>query len=212
MFELVYFARPDSLVFGQNAQAARTRMGEQLAHQDKDIGGQFPEVDMVVPVPDSGVPAAIGYSRVSGIPYERAILRSHYFGRTFLLPTHDARAQGVRLKLSVNRELIAGKRLLLVDDSLVRGNTAREIVHMVREAGAAQVWMRIASPPLRWPCYLGIDMPSREELIINAHRDAAGVQAHIGVDHLRYLSEERLRHATANAPVCMACMNGRYPL
>ncbi len=212
IFELVYFARPDSLVFGQNAQAARTRMGEQLAQQDHERDGRFPAVDMVVPVPDSGIPAAIGYSRISNIPYECAILRSHYFGRTFLLPTHDARAEGVRLKLTVNRELVTGKRVLLVDDSLVRGNTARELVRLVREAGAAQVWMRIASPPLRWPCYLGIDMPSRQELIINAHGDEAGVQAHIGVDDLRYLSESRLRQATAQAPSCMACMNGRYPL
>ena len=212
VFELVYFARPDSIVFGQNAQAARTRMGEQLAQQDQELDGRMPEVDLVVPVPDSGIPAAIGYARVSGIPYERAILRSHYFGRTFILPTHDARAQGVRLKLSVNRELVAGKRLLLVDDSLVRGNTARELVRMVREAGALQVFLRVASPPLRWPCYLGIDMPSREELIINAHTDEAGVRDYVGVDHLRYLSEERLRRATGNAAACMACMNGSYPL
>jgi amidophosphoribosyltransferase len=212
VFELVYFARPDSIVFGQNVQSARSRMGEQLAEQDVEASLGPPEVDLVVPVPDSGIPAAIGYARRSGVPYERAILRSHYFGRTFILPVPDARAQGVRLKLSVNRELVAGKSLLLVDDSLVRGNTAREIVRMVREAGARAIHLRIASPPLRWPCYLGIDMPSREELIMNEYGSEEGVASFIGVDSLRYLSEQRLRAATADMPACMACMNGSYPL
>lgn len=237
VFELVYFARPDSEVFGQSAHAARVRMGAELARQDCDL----PRPDVVVPVPDSGVPAAVGYARESGIPFDMAILRSHYVGRTFILPSQDARTHSIRLKLSVVAAAVAGKRVLLVDDSLVRGNTAQELVAMVREAGAREVWLRLASPPIVMPCYLGIDTPTREELLINQVRgqvpgqirgpgcgatqddlmDAPAastdeavdlVRRFVGADNLRYLSLDGLRRATLARPFCMACMDGKYPV
>ena len=217
IFELVYFSRPDSTVFGQNVHTARTQMGEELAHADR-VEGLFEKhnahniPDMVVPVPDSGFPAAIGYARASGIPLEKAIIRSHYVGRTFILPDQDARTHSLHLKLSVIADVVRGKRVLLVDDSLVRGNTSRLIVQMVRDAGAREVWMRIASPPLAWPCYLGIDTPTREELIINQHTTAEGVQAFVGADNLRYLPMKGLKRATQNASFCKACMDGDYPI
>jgi amidophosphoribosyltransferase len=208
VFELVYFARPDSTVFGQGVHRARTAMGEALAEQDE--GEARP--DVVVPVPDSGFPAAIGYARRSGVPLEQALIRSHYVGRTFILPDQDARTHSLRLKLSVIRDAVQGKRVALVDDSIVRGNTSRLIVQMVREAGAREVWMRIASPPLAWPCYLGIDTPDRGELIVNQHADQDGVRRWIGCDQLRYLSLEALRRATLQRPFCFGCMTGTYPV
>jgi amidophosphoribosyltransferase len=211
VFELVYFARPNSEVFGQGVQRARWRMGEQLAFQDmRDGSAELP--DMVVPIPDSGVPAATGYSRASGVPLEMAILRSHYVGRTFILPDQDSRTHGIRLKLSVIKEVVRDKRVVLVDDSIVRGNTARKIVQMVREAGAREVWMRIASPPLGWPCYLGIDTPSHKELIINRHASMREVETSLGADNLRYLQLEGLQKATLNQPFCFGCMTGDYPV
>lgn len=210
VFELVYFARPNSDVFGQNAHQARLRMGEQLAIEDAAAGSLKP--DIIVPIPDSGMPAAIGYSRKSGIPLEQAIIRSHYIGRTFILPDQDSRSHSIRLKLSVIKDAVRGKRVALIDDSIVRGNTSRLIVQMVRDAGAAEVWMRIASPPLAWPCYLGIDTPDRDELVINRHGDAAGVQRAVGADNLRYLSLEGLKNATKRAEFCFGCMTGKYPV
>lgn len=211
IFELVYFARPDSNVFGQSVHGARTRMGEQLALQDADIPvGARP--DIIVPIPDSGFPAAIGYARKSGIPLEKAIIRSHYIGRTFILPDQDSRSHSLHLKLSVIRDAVVGKRVLLVDDSIVRGNTSRLIVQMVRDAGAKEVWMRIASPPLSWPCYLGIDTPNRDELIINQHTAVDGVQTFIGADNLRYLTLDALHAATGRGAFCTGCMNGDYPV
>jgi amidophosphoribosyltransferase len=211
VFELVYFARPNSDVFGQNAHQARLRMGEQLAAEDA-AAGMAAKPDIIVPIPDSGVPAAIGYSRRSGIPLEQAIIRSHYVGRTFILPDQDSRSHSIRLKLSVIKDAVRGKRVALIDDSIVRGNTSRLIVQMVRDAGAAEVWMRIASPPLSWPCYLGIDTPDREELVINRHGDALGVQRAVGADNLRYLSLEGLKNATKRAEFCFGCMTGKYPV
>jgi amidophosphoribosyltransferase len=210
VFELVYFARPDSVVFGQGVHSARTRMGEMLAKQDAEEG--LPKPEVVVPIPDSGFPAAIGYAKKSGIPLEKAIIRSHYIGRTFILPDQDSRSHSLRLKLSVIREVVEGKRVVLVDDSIVRGNTSRMIVQMVREAGASEVWMRIASPPLAWPCYLGIDTPTREELVINQKGSVEGVARFVGAENLRYLSQQSLRQATLNKPFCFACMDGDYPL
>ena len=173
VFELVYFARPDSVVFSRGVHRARTAMGAELAKQDAEAKrGPF---DVVVAVPDSGVPAALGYAKESGLLYEKAIIRSHYVGRTFILPSQDQRHHTVRLKLSVVKELVAGQRVVLVDDSIVRGNTARIIVDMVREAGAEEVHLRVASPPLHWPCYLGIDTPTREELIANRHENFASI-------------------------------------
>lgn len=228
VFELVYFARPDSRVFGQSVQEARIRMGEELAAQDAD-DPQLGRPDLVVPVPDSGVAAAMGYARRSGVPFEIAILRSHYVGRTFILPDQDARTHSIRLKLSVISAAVAGKRVVLVDDSLVRGNTARHLIQMLREAGAAAVWLRLASAPIAWPCYLGIDTPTREELIINrlssagadepraqnTEPDAAALEAvrvHVGADHLRYLTRSGLARGVFERPMCMACMDGRYPI
>lgn len=211
IFELVYFSRPDSNVFGQSVHGARTRMGEELARQDMQEG-LTPVPDIVVPVPDSGFPAAIGYARQSGIPLEKAIIRSHYIGRTFILPDQDSRSHSLHLKLSVIREAVAGKRVVLIDDSLVRGNTSRLIVKMVRDAGAKEVWLRIASPPLSGPCYLGIDTPTRTELVINQKHDMAGVQAFVGADNLRYLSLDCLRNATGRGSFCTGCMNGDYPV
>lgn len=211
VFELVYFARPNSTVFGQSVYAARTRMGVELAREDaKDPHGLAAEV--VVPIPDSGVPAAIGYARESGIPFEYGIVRSHYVGRTFILPDHDSRAHRLHLKLSILREVVAGKRVLLIDDSIVRGNTSRMIVQMVREAGAREVWMRVASPPIAWPCYLGIDTPTREELVINSAGSIEAVQRFLGADDLRYLSIEALQRASGGTSYCFGCMNGDYPV
>jgi amidophosphoribosyltransferase len=210
VFELVYFSRPNSTVFGQGVNAARVRMGIELARADAGKAGERP--DIVVPVPDSGVPAAIGYARESGIMYEKAILRSHYVGRTFILPDQDSRASQIGLKLSVIRDAVEGRRVLLVDDSIVRGNTSRQIVQMLREAGAASVSMRVASPPLAWPCYLGIDTPTRDELVINRAGSVDRVTEMIGVDDLRYLSVDGLRRATGGGPFCMGCMTGEYPV
>jgi len=209
VFELVYFARPNSTVFGQSVYAARVRMGTELARQD---AGATKRPDLIVPIPDSGNPSAIGYSRESGIPLEYGIVRSHYVGRTFILPDQDSRSHRLRLKLSVIPDVVAGKKVLLIDDSIVRGNTSRMIVQMVREAGAKEVWLRVASPPIAWPCYLGIDTPTREELVINRQGSVEGVARVLGCDDLRYLSQDALRRAVGGGPHCFACMDGDYPV
>lgn len=209
VFELVYFSRPNSTVFGQSVYAARNRMGVELARQD---ASEPLRPDVVIPIPDSGNPAAVGYARESGIPLEHGIIRSHYVGRTFILPDQDSRSHRLRLKLSVIRDVVANKRVVLIDDSVVRGNTSRMIVKMVREAGASEVWMRVASPPIAWPCYLGIDTPTREELIINREGSVDGVARFLGCDNLRYLSVEALGRAVNHGPHCYACMNGKYPV
>lgn len=210
VFELVYFARPDSLTFSQNTHLSRIRMGEELARQDLQDGGI--DADVVVPVPDSGNSAALGYARTIGLPLDEAILRSRHTGRTFILPDQDAREHGVAMKLSVIRESVRDRRVVLVDDSLVRGTTARQIVQRVRDAGARSVVLRVASPPLLWPCYLGIDMPSREELIANQAGGVEGVRQLLGADGLRYLALDGLRRATGGGPFCRACMDGAYPV
>ncbi len=212
VFELVYFARPSSQVFGQSVQSARLRMGEELARLDQSFSG--PRPDVVVPIPQSGMDAAIGYARESGLPLDEAITCSDEYShlRTFIQPKPAAREQGVRGKFSQVRNTLFGKRVLLVDDSLVRGHTARQLVQQVRAAGARAVSMRIASPPIAWPCYLGIDMPSRTELIINQQGSLAEVARHIGVEDLRYLDLEGLRRAVGGAAFCMGCMTGRYPV
>jgi len=210
VFELVYFSRPNSRAFGRSVNAARIAMGEELAIADEEAGVAGPAI--VVPVPDSGVPAAIGYARRSGQVYEKAILRSHYVGRTFILPDQDLRTAQIELKLSVIDEAVRAKRVILVDDSIVRGNTSRQIVQMLRDAGAGEVLMRVASPPLAWPCYLGIDTPDREDLIINRAGSVERVADTLGVDDLRYLSVEGLRRAAGGGRFCMACMTGEYPV
>jgi amidophosphoribosyltransferase len=210
IFELVYFSRPDSTTFSKSVHAVRRKSGEILAREDKDLEANKP--DIVVPVVDSGIPAAVGYSSASGIPLEIGLVRSHYIGRTFILPDQNSRTHSINLKLSAVEDVVAGKRVVLVDDSIVRGNTSRLIVKMVRDAGAKEVIMRIASPPIGWPCYLGIDTPDYNELIKNKTNSVKDIEKFIGADSLRYLSEEGLKEAAGNEDFCMGCMNGKYPV
>jgi amidophosphoribosyltransferase len=208
VFEHVYFARPDSLVFGRNVLASRLALGRQLA---KDAPAA---ADVVVPIPDSGMGAALGFAKESGIPFEWGLVRNHYVGRTFIEPKQSIRSFGVKIKLNPVREVIAGKRVVLIDDSIVRGTTSRKIVSMVREAGAAEVHMRISSPPTTGPCYYGIDTPTRAELIASSH-SVDEIRERIGADSLGYLSQEGLLAAVDDAAGqrhCTACFSGRYPV
>jgi amidophosphoribosyltransferase len=208
VFEFVYFARPDSQLRGREVYATRRRMGELLASQDSV------EADLVIGVPDSSFPSAEGYSAASGVPYGQGLIKNRYIGRTFIAPTPAARVLGVRRKLNPLRASIAGKRLVVVDDSIVRGTTTRELVKMLRDAGAAEVHLRISSPPFRWPCYYGIDTPDRDELIA-ANLSVDGVRAHVGADSLDFLSIENLMSAVGADPegsgYCRACLTGDYP-
>ncbi len=193
IFEYVYFARPDSIVNGKSVYEARKQMGHQLARE-------FPaDVDVIVPVPDSGVPAALGYAQEAQIPYELGIIRNHYVGRTFIQPTQNVRQLGVRLKHSANRSVLAGKRVVLVDDSVVRGTTSVKIVRMVREAGAKEVHLRIACPPITHPDFYGIDMPDREKLLA-ATQSLEEMTKTLEVDSLGFLSVEGLYHALGSGP------------
>ena len=189
LFEYVYFARPDSVVGGRNVYQARKTMGTRLAAEAPI------SADVVVPVPDGGTPAAIGYAQASGIPFELGIIRNHYVGRTFIEPTQSIRAFGVKLKHSANRAMIAGKRVVLVDDSIVRGTTSLKIVQMIREAGASEVHMRVASPMIFYPDFYGIDTPDRDGLLANRYADAAAMAEFIGVDSLAFLSIDGLYQA-----------------
>jgi len=208
VFEFVYFARPDTRLEGHEVYAARRRMGELLAAQAPV------EADLVIGVPDSGITAAEGYALASGVPYGQGLIKNRYIGRTFIAPTPAARVSGVRRKLNPLRSSIAGKRLVVVDDSIVRGTTTREIVKMLRDAGASQVHLRISSPPFAWPCYYGIDTPVREELIA-ASMSEDGVSAHVGADSLGYLTLENLMSAVGadseGTGYCRACLTGSYP-
>jgi amidophosphoribosyltransferase len=208
VFEFVYFARPDTQLRGLEVYATRRRMGALLASQGSV------EADLVIGVPDSGVAAAEGYSEASGVPYGQGLIKNRYIGRTFIAPTPAARALGVRRKLNPLRASIDGKRLIVVDDSIVRGTTTRGLVKMLRDAGAAEVHLRISSPPFAWPCYYGIDTPDRDELIA-ARLSVEEVRAHIGADSLDYLSLQNLMSAVgANAEgsgYCRACLTGNYP-
>jgi amidophosphoribosyltransferase len=185
IFEYIYFARPDSTLDGINVYEARKNFGRALARENRI------DADVVVPVPDSGVPATIGFSEASGIPFEMGLVRSHYVGRTFIEPQQSIRHFGVRLKLSPVPEVFAGKRVIVVDDSIVRGTTSRKIVKMIRDAGATEVHMRISSPPTRWPCYYGIDTPTRDELIA-ASQSVEEINQYITSDSLAYLSHESM--------------------
>jgi len=185
IFEYVYFARPDSVVNGKSVYEVRKRMGRRLAQESPA------DVDVVVPVPDSGVPAALGFAQETGLPYELGIIRNHYVGRTFIQPTQGAREMGVRMKLSPNRAVLAGKKVLLVDDSIVRGTNSIRVVRMVREAGAKEVHLRSASPPIQWPDYYGIDMPDREKLLA-ANHSVEEITKILGVDSMGYLSVDGL--------------------
>jgi amidophosphoribosyltransferase len=207
IFEFVYFARPDSRLYGREVHGARRRMGELLATQAPV------EADLVMGVPESGVPAAEGFARASGVPHGQGLVKNRYIGRTFITPGQDARDAGVRRKLNPLRENIAGKRLVVVDDSIVRGTTQRAVVKMLREAGATEVHLRISSPPLMWPCFYGIDIPDRGELVA-AHKSVAELEEFLGVDSLAYLSLENLVAAidALGAGFCTACLTGEYPV
>ncbi|MCS6856269.1 MAG: amidophosphoribosyltransferase [Sandaracinaceae bacterium] len=210
VFEYVYFARPDSTIDGISVYEARKRMGQVLAEE------QPAEVDVVIAVPDSGVSAALGYAARLGLPYEVGLIRSHYVGRTFIEPSQSIRDFGVRLKLSPVRKVLEGKRVAVIDDSIVRGTTSHKIVRMLRNAGAKEVHLRISSPPTRWPCFYGIDTPSPHELIASTH-SIAEISAFIGCDSLGYLSLEGLHRAMGHLrgrerAFCDACFSGEYPI
>jgi amidophosphoribosyltransferase len=212
VFEHIYFARPDSIVEGVSVYEARKRIGRELARES------HVDADMIVPVPDSGVPAAIGYSQESGIPFELGIIRNHYVGRTFIEPTEQIRHLGVRLKHNASRANLNGKRVILVDDSIVRGTTSIKIVEMVRRAGAREVHMRISSPPTAYPCYYGIATPERDQLLA-ARYDVAQMAEYIGVDSLAFLSIDGLYRAMGEPRrdpevprFCDACFTGDYPI
>lgn len=209
IFEYIYFSRPDSIVFGQNVHSIRKELGRQLARENPV------DADMVVPVPDSGVPAALGYAEESGLPFEMGLIRSHYVGRTFIEPTQSIRHFGVKLKLNPVREVLKGKRVVVVDDSIVRGTTSRKIIKMIREAGAKEVHIRISSPPTLSPCFYGIDTPTKAELIAATHT-LDEINKYLTSDTLSYLSIEGLLKACGGGPngegFCLACFNGEYPL
>lgn len=209
VFEFVYFSRPDTRLYGRSVHEARIHMGEQLADQ-------MPvEADMVMGVPESGVPAAEGYARGSGIPYGQGLVKNRYIGRSFIAPTQEMRAQAVRMKLNPLRENIAGKRIVVIDDSIVRGTTTRAIVTMLREAGAKEIHLRISSPPYRWPCFYGMDTGTLGELLA-ANLTVNEIRDYLNVDSLAFLSLERMREAinqagTGQPGFCDACLTGNYP-
>jgi amidophosphoribosyltransferase len=207
IFEHVYFARPDSTIFGRNVYEIRKGFGHQLAKEHPVAA------DIVVPVPDSGVPAALGYSEESGIPFQMGLIRNHYVGRTFIEPTDQIRHFGVKIKLNAVRAVVEGKRIVLIDDSIVRGTTSRKIVTMLREAGAKEIHFRISSPPTRWPCFFGIDTPDRKELIA-ANQDLEGIKKFVTCDTLAYLSVENLFYFDKNHDewFCDACFSGNFPV
>src|SRR2546425_6030956 len=207
VFEYVYFARPDSEVFGRNVYEVRKELGRQLARESGV------PADIVIPVPDSGVPAAIGYAEEAGLPFEMGLIRNHYVGRTFIEPSSSIRNFGVKVKLNALREVLAGKRVIVVDDSIVRGTTSRKLVHMIRQAGAQEVHVRISSPPTTHPCFYGIDTPTRAELIASSHT-VEETREYLAADSLAYLSLAGL-YAFAGgrrAGFCDACFTGRYPI
>jgi amidophosphoribosyltransferase len=206
IFEHVYFSRPDSLVFGRPVNQSRERLGRLLAREHPI------EADIVTPVPDSGTPAAVGYAAESGIPFRMALIRNHYIGRTFIEPVQAIRDFGVKLKLNPVRRMLEGQRVVLVDDSIVRGTTSRKIVRLVREAGATEVHVRISCPPTISPCYYGVDTPRREELI-GAQKSVEEIREFLGADSLGYLSLVSLRAAVEDpeAKFCTSCYTGSYP-
>jgi amidophosphoribosyltransferase len=207
IFEHVYFSRPDSVIFGRAVQTSRENLGRQLARESPV------EADLVVPVPDSGVTAAVGYAAESGIPFRFALIRNHYVGRTFIEPRQSVRDFGVKLKLNPVRSLLGGNRVVLIDDSIVRGTTSRKIVRMIRNAGAKEVHMRISCPPTISPCFYGVDTPSRKQLIA-ANKSVEEIREYIGADSLAYLSLEGLKRACGegeHTSYCTACYTGNYP-
>ena len=207
VFEYIYFARPDSLIFGKNVYEVRKELGRQLARE-------FPrDADIVIPVPDSGMPAAIGYAQEAGIPLELGLIRNHYVGRTFIEPKQSIRHFGVKIKLNPVREILKGKRVVVIDDSIVRATTGRKIIKMIRSGGATKVHFLISSPPTRFPCFYGIDTPTKSELIANSH-SMEEIRKYITCDTLGYLSMEGLRKVVDGnrVPYCYACFDGQYPI
>jgi amidophosphoribosyltransferase len=224
IFEHVYFARPDSRIEGANVYEVRKALGRRLAQEQPLLNVQDTSDVVVIPVPDSGLPAAIGFAHHAGMAFDMGLIRSHYIGRTFIEPQQSIRHFGVRLKLSPNRAVIAGKRVVIVDDSIVRGTTSRKIVKMVRDAGAREVHLRISSPPTRWPCFYGIDTPTRAELIAATH-SIEEICKYVTADSLGYLSleglvasvrgiEQRTKGGSevSDDSYCLACFSGEYPV
>jgi amidophosphoribosyltransferase len=207
LLELIYFARPDSEILGERLHLMRQNMGRQLAREAPV------HADVVVGLPDSATPAAIGFARESGIPYSEALIKNRYIGRTFIQPNQKMRQTSVKLKFNVLPEVVEGKRVVLVDDTIVRGTTSRPIVDLVRQAGAKEVHMRVHAPPIMWPCYMGVDLARRDELIA-ARLTIPQIAEHIGADSLQYLSLEGLLESIGkgNNRFCAACMTGRYPV
>lgn len=207
IFEYVYLARPDTAIRGRSVQAARLQMGRTLAREHPV------EADLVIPTPESGTPAAVGYAQESGIPFAQGLTKNSYVGRTFIQPSQTLRQLGIRLKLNPLRDVIAGKRLIVIDDSIVRGNTQRAIVSMLREAGATEVHVRISSPPVQWPCFYGIDFPTRDELAA-VGRAVDELREQIGADSLGYISVDGMVAATEQplSALCTACFTGQYPI
>ncbi len=208
VFEYVYFARPDSVVFGRNVYQVRKELGRQLARE------QPADADLVVPVPDSGVPAALGFAEESGLPFDFGLIRNHYVGRTFIEPQDAIRNFGVKVKLNAQRQVLEGKRVVVVDDSIVRGTTSRKIVAMLRNAGATAVHMRISSPPTTGPCYYGVDTPTKTELIASS-QSVESIRDFITADTLGFLSQRGLyafRRGASDDGFCDACFSGHYPL
>jgi amidophosphoribosyltransferase len=207
LFEYVYLARPDTTIAGRSVHSARVEVGRRLAKEHPV------DADLVIPVPESGTPAAIGFAQASGIPYGTGLVKNAYVGRTFIQPSQTIRQLGIRLKLNPLRDVIRGKRLVVVDDSIVRGNTQRALVRMLREAGAVEVHVRISSPPVKWPCFYGIDFASKAELIASG-LDIEGIRRSIGADSLGYISLDGLVAASEQprSRLCMACFDGQYPI
>jgi amidophosphoribosyltransferase len=207
IFEMIYFARPDSLMHNETLYTYRLRLGHQLAKES------YIEADLVMGVPDSGVPAAIGFSQVSGIPYGEGLIKNRYVGRTFIQPTQHMREAGIRMKLNPLKDVLSGKRVIIVDDSIVRGTTSRKIVKALRDAGATEVHMRISSPPVTHPCFYGIDTDTQDQLIA-ATQSLEDIAQQIGVDSLAYLSLKGMLEATGEDPqgFCSACFTGDYPI
>ncbi|MEO2068000.1 MAG: amidophosphoribosyltransferase [Desulfurobacteriaceae bacterium] len=207
IFEFVYFSRPDSKIFGRSVYEVRKEFGKILARE-------YPvDADLVIPVPDSGVVPALGYSQESGIPFEMGLIRNHYVGRTFIKPEQKMRDIGVKVKLNPIPEILKGKRIVVIDDSIVRGTTSRKIIRMLKEAGAKEVHMRISSPPTKWPCYFGIDTPTRDQLIASSH-SIEEIRKYIEADSLGYLSLEGMIKAAGGSKdlYCTACFDGEYPV
>ena len=207
LFEYVYLARPDTTISGRGVHATRVAVGQRLAAEHPA------QADLVIPVPESGTPAAIGFAEASGIPFGQGLVKNSYVGRTFIQPSQTIRERGIKLKLNPLRDAIAGRRVVVVDDSIVRGNTQRALVAMLREAGAAEVHVRVASPPVKWPCFYGIDFATRDELIAG-HLTPAEICASIGADSLGYVSLAGLTEATRipASRLCRACFDGHYPV